>query len=308
MMGRRSFALLALLAMTGCGPAPADMRTACISSALDQPDLKNGVAVFTSADGGIGEARTGMLNFRDGNTVLDVASLTKPLVAAEVRRRIEHGMLALDEPASKLLRAFRFTPETATITVQQLLQHRAGFDRSGYDPLFASERPSCRGAAVDVLARPPELAIGGQTVYSNAGYCVLGETLLTQPSGIDPDLLMALKSPLGAAGGWRGSLRSLHSALTLSMPFADLEAEPALPDGSHYAFAWRSWPVSAEGPRWTHFGRLPGILSLALSDGRSTLLVAHFQGDPGDVDAASLAASGALWRCMSVEPPPVTSL
>jgi len=39
------------------------------------------------------------------------------------------------------------------------------------------------------------------------------------------------------------------------------------------------------------------MVSLALSDGRNTLLVAHFLGDPQEVDAASLDASRALWRC-----------
>lgn len=308
MMGCRSFLLLAILATIGCGSAPADLRSRCITAALNQPGLKNGIAVFTAADGTIDEASEGWLNFRDGNTVVEVASLTKPLVAAEIRRRIEHGELALDQPIGKLLRLFRFTPETSAITVKQLLQHRAGFDRSGYDPLFASDPASCRAATADVLARPPERGTGEQTLYSNAGYCVLGEILLTKPSGIAPDLVRALNSPLGAAGGWRGSLRSLHLALSSSMPFADLEAEPGLPDGSYYAFAWRRWSASGNGPRWTHFGRLPGMLSLAVSDGRGSLLLAHFQGDPKDVDAASLAASGSLWRCMGAESPPDSSL
>lgn len=290
-------ALLAMvLLFAGCKPQELDPRMSCIKGALKQPDLADGVAVFTTLEGPR-EVSAGWLNSRTGDSVLDMASLTKPLVAAEVRRRVRAGSLDLEQPIQELLPGAVFVPETASITVRQLLQHRAGFDRSSGDPLFLSSPLSCSLAARDVLRRRPERNPGQQVIYSNAGYCILGEILLRQPAGADPGLIRALRSPLGAAGGWRGSLRQLHASLSATFPLTELPEDPSLRDGSHYAYAWRSWPTG-EGPRWTHFGRLPGMLSLAVSDGEGELLVAHFRGDPENVDEASLAAAKSLWRCM----------
>jgi len=295
----RVLVLFTLVLLLACERQVADSRASCVKGALAQPELSNGVAVFTALDGTVADARSGWLNDRNGNSVLDMASLTKPLVAAEVRRRVEAGSLDLEKPIQKLLPDAVFVPETAAITVRQLLQHRAGFDRSAGDPLFLADPPSCHLAAQDVLRRRPEKPAGQQVIYSNAGYCVLGRILLNDPSGIDANLLHALQSPLGAAGGWRGSLRQLHSAMSAALPLAELPSDPGLPDGSHYAFGWRSWPAIEHGPRWSHFGRLPGMLSVAVSDGKGWVLVAHFTGDPADVDDSSQRAAKSLWRCMN---------
>lgn len=289
--------LCAMILSVGCRWQASDPQASCMENALDQPGLTDGVAVFSTEDGAR-EVRSGLLNTRDGASGLDMASLTKPLVAAEVRRRIRAGRLDLEQPIRDLLPNAVVVPETASITLRQLLQHRAGFDRSAGDPLFLTSPPSCKLAAQDVLRRRPERVPGQQVIYSNAGYCIIGEILLKHPAGADPSIVDALRSPLGAAGGWRGSLRQLHAALSSTLPLTDIPAQPNLPDGSHYAYAWRRWPASVDGPRWTHFGRLPGILSLAVSDGEKRMLVAHFKGDPGDVDGAAANASKSLWHCM----------
>lgn len=296
-MIRYGCAALILACFPGCTSSDDGPRASCVERALNQPGLEKGVAVFTTEHGGVAEATSGWLNFRTGDSVLPMASLTKPLVAGEVRRRIDRGTLGLEQPIGKLLSGVAFVPETASVTVSQLLQHRAGFDRTFRDPLFSSTPASCRAAARDVLQRAPEHDPGQQMLYSNAGYCVLGEILLSSPAGLPADLHRALESPLGAAGGWVGTLYQLHGALSQGLPLADLPADVELPDGSHYAYGWRRWPKAGNGPPWSHFGRLPGMVSLALSDGRNTLLVAHFLGDPQEVDAASLDASRALWRC-----------
>ncbi|WP_433925202.1 serine hydrolase domain-containing protein [Stenotrophomonas nematodicola] len=291
-------AALMLACLTGCTSSDEGTRASCVEKALDQPGLEKGVAVFTTEHGGVAQAKAGWLNLRSADSVLPMASLTKPLVAGEVRRRVDRGELGLEQPVGELLPGVAFVPETASITVRQLLQHRAGFDRSFRDPLFASTPPSCQAAARDVLQRQPELGVGQQMLYSNAGYCVLGEILLSAPSGLTADLRLSLDSPLGAAGGWSGTLHQLYGALYRTLPLVDIPTDVALPDGSYYTYGWRRWPAAVEGPSWSHFGRLPGMVSLALSDGRGRLLVAHFLGDPQDVDASSLEASRALWRCM----------
>lgn len=293
----RALLILSVLLFAGNIRPAADPRSPCIETALIQPYLTEGVAVFSAFDG-VREVRSSWVSSKNGDTILDMASLTKPLVAAEVRRRVHAGSLDLEEPIGALLPAARFVPETASITVRQLLQHRAGFDRSGGDPLFLPPPPSCHRAAEVVLGRAPEKQAGKQVMYSNAGYCILGEILLNNPEGADASVIQAIRSPLGAAGGWQGSLRELHAALSATLPLTELSAEPGLPDGSHYAYGWRRWPNGSSGPRWSHFGRLNGLVSVAVSDGRDKLLVAHFSGDPPDADAAGTAAAKALWRCM----------
>lgn len=293
----RALLMLLILLSVGSVRQASDRRLPCIEAALVQPDLIEGVAVFTAFDG-TREARAGWISSKDGDSVLDMASLTKPLVAADVRRRIFAGTLDLDQSIKTLLPTATVAAETAPISLQQLLQHRAGFDRSGGDPLFLPPPASCRRAAEVVLGRPPEMAVGQHVMYSNAGYCVLGEIILRDPSGTDASLMRAIGSPLGAAGGWRGSLRQLHASLSNTLPLTELPAEPALPDGSHYAYGWRSWPDRQDGPRWSHYGRLSGLVSVAVTDGKQKLLVAHFWGDPHDGDAAGAAAAKALWRCM----------
>ena len=296
---RRTLATLVWCwALAGCSAGSINPRQACVREALDRPLLHDGVAVFTGEGGGVSEARSGWLNRRDGTTVMAVASLTKPLVAAEIRRRIDAGQLRLDQPMGAILSSQTTSSVSAAITVQQLLQHRAGFDRRFGDPLFAADPASCRDAAHDVLRRAPEQPLGRQVLYSNAGYCVLGEIILASPEGVDLRLLHALKAPLGGAGGWRGSLRELHTDLLGTLPIRDLETFPALSDGSYYGYAWRHWPEGRDLPPWSHFGRLPGIVSIALSDGDRSLLVAQFRGDPPDVDIASQDAALHLWRCL----------
>lgn len=287
-----------ILATSGCARTEVSSRSSCVEGALDQPGLSDGVAVFTAEDGTTQDVHSGWLNLKDGDSVLDMASLTKPLVAAEIRRRIGSGQLGLNQPIGELLPEERVAPETGSITLRQLLQHQAGFDRSTVDPLFLFSRPSCVIATQYVLRRAPDKVAGQQVIYSNAGYCILGQILMKHPEGIDPGLLRGLQSPLGAAGGWRGTLREFHAAVSSTMPLAELSPDPGLPDGSHYAYAWRSWPANSDGPRWSHFGRLPGMVSLAVSDGKRQLLVAHFKGDPEDVDRSSLLAAKALWHCM----------
>lgn len=300
----RGASIAVVLLLVGCTQPGGSTRMGCVSDALDYPGVTDGVAVFTSENGGVEEVSAGLFNRRDGNTVVDMASLTKPLVAAEVRRRIEAGEWHLQDQVAVMLPHYRLAPESGAITLQQLVQHRAGFDRGRRDPLFDPAPPSCRRAAAAVLARAPELAVGQQMLYSNVGYCILGELLLMHPSGLAPELRHALAAPLGGAGGWRGSLRQLHGALSGSFPLEEMDGLPSLPDGSHYAYAWRSWPQSTGGPRWTHFGRLPGMLSVAVTDGRGSLLVAHLLGDPPDVDAAAMGLGNDLWRCMVQEANP----
>ncbi len=271
----------------------------CLREAMSDTGLESGILQVDT--GGVVRrvASTAGAEERFKQSVM-AASLTKPIVAAEVRRQVDAGRLVLDTPISDLLPDVALGSGKAGVTLRRLLQHTAGFDHelSG-DPLFegrAAQR--CPVAAKRVLARPLDFPPGSRIAYSNAGYCLLGEVVLRTDTSLTPQLRNALSSHLGAAGGWRTPLPILFQALKQTLPLQALPAEARLPDGSYYSYGWRHWPDGSGEPPWTHFGRLPGMLSVAMSDGRSRLLVAHFLGDPVDYNETAEQFSRNAWRCL----------
>lgn len=270
---------------------------ACLDSAMDATGLHGGVMSYVDQQGEEILVRQGLLPLAGADAQLPMASLTKPLVADEIRRQIEAGQLRLDQPVAELL-PFYSGVAVKGITVRHLLQHQAGYDRARVDPLFASAVPDCRQAAREVLSRPPEYLPGSQVLYSNAGYCVLGEVLLQH--GWGGGLQPVLRTPLGAAGGWRGSVRQLRVLLERQLPLHDLSSDNHLSDGSYYTYGWRHWP-QRDHFQWTHYGRLPGLVSIAASDGKKSMLVAHFSGDPDDYEKVASTFVESAFRCLQVE-------
>jgi CubicO group peptidase (beta-lactamase class C family) len=122
-----------------------------------------------------------------------LGSLAKPITAVAVMMLVEEGKLRLDDTMLPLLGELAPRAEAisdkrvAEITMRQLLQHTAGFDRdkSG-DPLFQprvtkiverqkfSGRPTCELILKDTLEQPLDFAPGTRYAYSNVGYCILG--------------------------------------------------------------------------------------------------------------------------------------
>jgi CubicO group peptidase (beta-lactamase class C family) len=101
-------------------------------------------------------------------TVVQIGSNTKDFTAVAILQLVERGYLTLDDPIS------RFFPwaqgEKSSITVRQLLDHRAGFPLGlggDFDPL---ERQQFIDSALSVklLFKP-----GEQRSYSNTGYGLL---------------------------------------------------------------------------------------------------------------------------------------
>ncbi|QPC31768.1 beta-lactamase family protein [Caldimonas thermodepolymerans] len=309
---RPGLTVVLALCVAGCagteGPSDAD----CLAAALQQPALRNGAVAWTRADGSTAVTAA---NWRGWWRLLrdqayPAASLTKPLVAHAIRGQVERGALRLEAKAADLLPGLAWSgPGTQDITLQHLLQHTAGLGRrDGRDPLWhhggtSDGVPDCEAAAQYIVTQPTLRTPGVQAEYSNVGYCLLG-LLLRQQAGageleLPAALLQALHAPLGAAGGWRATLPEMHAALARTLPLRHLEAPPQpLPDGSWYAWSWRYWPKPAAGAPWTHTGRLPGFLAVALTDGRSRLLVAHFDGDPADYHAASQRFGRQAWGCL----------
>jgi len=125
-----------------------------------------------------------------------LGSLSKMLTAVAILQLAEDGRLGLDDKLLPILGPLGPRPaaiqdeRVRDITVRQLLQHRAGFDRdiSG-DPLFppraveAGRRQHARLPATcptllrDTLESPLDFAPGSRFAYSNVGYCMLGRVI-----------------------------------------------------------------------------------------------------------------------------------
>lgn len=270
----------------------------CMREAMSRSEMEGGLAIYSVGKGETHFVRQEFWDFRDERTTLPMASLTKPVVAHQIRRGIESGLWSLDSTLGSTLPKMELTPRTKSVTLRQLLQHQAGFRRIGYDPLFLTGNPDCSYAVTFGARYGPEVDPLTLINYSNEGYCFLGAVLLTHPAGISEELADTLSSPLGGAGGWVSSLGSAYQVLLEGMPILDMPTDVTLPDGSYYAYAWRHWPAVGAEPRWTHFGRLPGMMSIAASDGFGRLLVAHFKIDPVNAGEASRRAVEELWQCM----------
>jgi CubicO group peptidase (beta-lactamase class C family) len=127
------------------------------------------------------------------DTLLRIASVSKPITHAMVLKAIDDKLIAKD---TKFYEYLDFKPfggklgdeRIKTITVSQLLQHTGGWDREkSEDPMFSVKKfekemklktpVTPRNVVEYMLAKPLDFEPGEKTVYSNFGYCILGRVL-----------------------------------------------------------------------------------------------------------------------------------
>jgi len=129
------------------------------------------------------------------DSLFRIASISKPFTAVAVMKLIEDGKLSLDARAFDLLKLEPVFEKDArpdsrlqAITVRQLLQHTAGWDRDvSFDPMFrpleiakVTGTPAPAGPAAVIrymLGRQLDFDPGARYAYSNLGYCVLGRII-----------------------------------------------------------------------------------------------------------------------------------
>jgi CubicO group peptidase (beta-lactamase class C family) len=133
-------------------------------------------------------------------TLFDIASLTKPLVAAIALRLIARGVLSFDTRAEALLPDARGTPGGAA-TLEQLLSHRSGLASWGGFYLDVPHEPGSSAARRWILAeacRRADEGPAGRAVYSDLGYMIAGE-MIARAAGQDLDDLLTceIARPLG---------------------------------------------------------------------------------------------------------------
>ena len=160
----------------------------CTHWLADHDDDGGGLAVLVIRDGKAihkkGYGRTSVEDGRipDGETIFDLASLSKHFTATAIMMLAERGKLGYDDP---LTTYFPFPAYAQKITVRHLLHHTAGlpdyfalYEADGDDTSRwgEGERPTSAGVVAALAQEPrPAFAAGKKFDYSNSGYVVLAE-------------------------------------------------------------------------------------------------------------------------------------
>lgn len=133
------------------------------------------------------------------DSLFRIASLSKPITAVAVLQLVEQGKLSLDDHVVEVLDLKRkidaagdaFDARWREITIEDLLEHRGGWDRDqSFDAMFQAVRfaeqlgvPAPAGpdtVIAAMLSHPLDFAPGERYAYSNFGYCLLGRVIETQ--------------------------------------------------------------------------------------------------------------------------------
>jgi CubicO group peptidase (beta-lactamase class C family) len=157
-----------------------------LPSAAAVLDSALAAGVYTAVSAEIGDARgprwsyhTGRLardseTLVDGDTVFDLASLTKVISTAVIALHlVEQRTLDLDRRVATLLPPWA-RPDRDTVTVRDLLTHSSGLPAwRDYFRRFAGLHSYVAAIAAEPLEYPPRTA----SVYSDLGFIVLGAVL-----------------------------------------------------------------------------------------------------------------------------------
>lgn len=114
------------------------------------------------------------------DTASGIGSITKLFTRAAILTLVDDGLMSLDAPISTYLDS---VPEDkAGITIQQLLDHRAGLET--YHDTAGDFQPMTRDEALTTILNTPLIFTPGDTEsYSNSGYTLLA-ILIEEVSGI----------------------------------------------------------------------------------------------------------------------------
>jgi serine-type D-Ala-D-Ala carboxypeptidase len=213
------------------------------------------------------------------DTVFDLASVSKPVVACTLLRLVSRGRLDLAAPLGDLLVEAQGT-RSADLPLELFLCHRAGLD--GHRPLFApvfAGRPFARKAALVTAAnarRPdadgPPPVHGFAPVYSDLGYVLVGAVIEAATGrALDEVIAAEVIEPLGLE---LGSARQWHrrrpSFLREVAPTEVVRARGGVVRG--IVHDENSWALAGHGASGHAglFGTVRGVLGLG-----AALLEAH---------------------------------
>lgn len=194
-----------------------------LEEARDDRQFSGAAYVVGARDRVLESGAIGTTAWEDGadvslDTVWDIASITKPIVAIQLMILAHAGHLSLADPVSKFLSGYRDTDKSA-ITLFQLLTHTSGIP--GQRPLYRTAHT--RSQLLDAIrALPLSFAPGSAVEYSSQGFMIVGQIL---EAVADQKLDTLLAEGVLAAAGMPG---------TCFCPAPDLERRTA-------ATEWCSW-------------------------------------------------------------------
>lgn len=220
-----------------------------IDQALAEKRLVGGV-VLVARDGETAYARAFGYADREAelptqlDTVFRYASLSKPIVSAAALRLVEEGKLAIEDPVTKFLPAFRpKLPDGSepVITVRRLMTHTSGLTYdfmeepdSAYHGAGISNGFDREGVAMDenlkaIAAWPLKFKPGTAWNYS-VSTDVLGAVMAEAAQASLPDVVRrTVTGPLGLDH----TDFVVKARARLSKPYADAQPEPVLMGDTH---------------------------------------------------------------------------
>ncbi len=265
---------------SGLLPAVLTPRTVPMSLAQRMQELQvPGVSMAVVEQGRLawaqawGSAQTGVAMSTE--TLLQAASISKPLSAVAALQLVQRGAIGLDADLSPQLRSWPLPPGAQSpekpVTLRRLLSHSAGFTVAGFEgyavgaalPTLAQVlegQPPANSAAVRVDIPP-----GSQWRYSGGGYTVL-QQWLQDSSGQPFEALLqqAVLAPAGMGRSFFAPQAPLSEAQRQSIALGHQKGQ-AIPGG------YRIHPELAAAGLWTtpsdlaRFSlALPRLLSPAL--------------------------------------------
>jgi CubicO group peptidase (beta-lactamase class C family) len=197
------------------------------------------------ADRETGRAATAATRFQ-------AASISKPVTAAAVMRKVQAGELSLDADVNDYLRSWRLPANELTarrqVSLELILSHGAGLTVHGFPGYAAGEAvptlpqvldgiPPANSAAVRVDVEP-----GTRSIYSGGGYTI-AQLVLTDRFGAPfPDLMRSLVlAPAGMA----------DSTFEQPLPPGEPAAAGYRGDGSPVPGKRHTYPELAAAGLWT---------------------------------------------------------
>jgi len=152
---------------------------AILNAAIDPGGLPGITATVMTADGGVWSGAAGTadgVHPVEARSQFGIASFTKTVIAAEVMRLSEKGLLRLSDPVSEHLPTdFHF--DTNGATIENLLHMESGIpDPTFFGPTDAKADPLREWTPREVLATVPAYRSkpGDHFVYEDANYMLLG--------------------------------------------------------------------------------------------------------------------------------------
>jgi D-alanyl-D-alanine carboxypeptidase len=106
------------------------------------------------------------------STMYFIGSNTKQFTAALLLKQVDRGRLALTDPIGKHLAGL--SAEAGAVTIEQLLNHTSGLQRSVVTPERRFENVTVETLFTMAAGGKLEAKPGTTYTYSNAGYTVLG--------------------------------------------------------------------------------------------------------------------------------------